>query len=127
MGYTDNCLAAVTATQVGIGVLTGDDCDWTVTYTYTIEDECGNLMLENQTYSYSGSDQTPPSLTGTGYVGDTDLNFCASAAVSGVPSWTAANAIMGYTDNCLAAVRATQVGIGVLTGSFRLPKKPMAL
>ncbi len=40
----------------------GTDCNWTVTYTYTVSDGCGN-SLSNQTYSHTGKDLTPPSIT----------------------------------------------------------------
>src|SRR5207237_8936049 len=47
-GYTDNCLGTVTATLTATNV-TGTDCNWTVTYTYTVKDVCGNA-LPGQTY-----------------------------------------------------------------------------
>ena len=72
---------------------------------YTVEDECGN-ELTGQTYSHSGSDQTLPSLTGTAYTDATDYDACVVDAESTVPAWSEANAIMGYSDNCGAAVTA---------------------
>jgi hypothetical protein len=61
LGYTDNCTGALTATLTNTNV-TGTDCGWTVTYTFTVKDVCGN-ELTGRTYSNTGSDQTPPSLT----------------------------------------------------------------
>src|SRR5207237_364671 len=103
-GYTDNCLGTVTATLTGTNV-TGTDCNWTVTYTYTVKDVCGN-PLPGQTYSNTGSDQTAPTLTGTPYAGTTGTDACKSAAATAAP-FDAAHAVDGYTDNCLGAVTAT--------------------
>src|SRR5688500_19847196 len=55
LGYTDNCGEAVTAQLTGTDV-TGDDCDWTVTYTFTILDACLN-PLANNARAYSRDDQ----------------------------------------------------------------------
>ncbi|MFZ1705826.1 MAG: DUF5011 domain-containing protein, partial [Saprospiraceae bacterium] len=107
-GYTDNCGASVTATLTGTAT-TGTDCSWTVTYTYTVYDECNN-PLPNQSYSYSGSDQTLPSLTGSAYVDNTSYNSCIVHAQTTVPPWSVTNAIQGYTDNCGASVTATLTG-----------------
>ena len=105
VGYTDNCLGTVTATLTNTAK-TGTDCNWIVTYTYTIKDACQNT-LTNQTYSYSGKDQTAPSLTGIAYSDATLYNACYANALTAVPAWTEANAIMGYTDNCGEGVTAT--------------------
>src|SRR5687767_14760234 len=103
-GYTDNCGAAVTATLTNTAV-TGTDCNWTVTYTYTVFDACMN-PLTSQTYSHTGSDQTAPSLTGMPYTGTTGTNACKAMAAASAP-FSATNAIQGYTDNCGAAVTAS--------------------
>ena len=105
VGYTDNCLGSVTATLTNTAK-TGTDCNWTVTYTYEVKDACQNT-LSNQTYSYSGKDQTAPSLTGTAYSDATLYNACYANALTAVPAWTEANAILGYTDNCFGNVTAT--------------------
>jgi PKD repeat protein len=44
---------------------TGDDCEWTLTRTWYVVDECGNGAADDDepvlaTYSHSGSDQTAP-------------------------------------------------------------------
>ena len=54
--YTDNCGTVVVAKT---GTPTGGNCAWSVTYTYTIADNCGN-SIPNFTITYSGSDQTAP-------------------------------------------------------------------
>ncbi|TMI68154.1 MAG: hypothetical protein E6H09_23320, partial [Bacteroidetes bacterium] len=92
-GYTDNCGGAVTATLTNTSV-TGADCAWTLTYTFSVKDVCGNTLV-NQSYSNTGSDQTAPTLTGTAYPGTTGTNSCVANAVSSVP-FNAANAIQGY-------------------------------
>ena len=109
-GYSDNCGGAVTATLTNTSV-TGDDCAWTVTYTFTIEDACGN-QLTGQTYSNTGSDQTAPTLTGAAYTGTTGTDACQSDAATAAP-FVAANAIQGYSDNCGGAVTATLTNTSV--------------
>src|SRR5678815_4499109 len=39
--YTDNCTGAITATLESSSV-TGTDCSWTATYTYSVKDACNN-------------------------------------------------------------------------------------
>src|SRR5690606_31612027 len=97
-GYTDNCYGTVTATLTDTNV-TGTDCAWEVTYTFTITDACGNA-LENQTYTNSGSDQTAPALTGTGYRGQTGINACMPTVAGAAAEFDADAAAQGYTDNC---------------------------
>ena len=109
-GYTDNCGGPVTATLTGTTV-NGTNCNWTVTYTFSVKDECGNT-LANQSYSNSGSDQTAPSLTGTHYPGTTGTNSCKSNAAAAAP-FSASNATQGYTDNCGGPVTATLTGTSV--------------
>jgi hypothetical protein len=109
-GYSDNCLGAVTASLTNTNV-TGTDCGWTVTYTFSVKDICNNT-LANQTYSNTGSDQTAPTLTGTPYAGTTGTNACKVDAATAAP-FSASNAIQGYTDNCLGAVTATLTNTAV--------------
>ena len=68
-GYTDLCGGSVTATLTDTQV-TGTDCNWTVTYTFTVKDACNNA-LTGQTYSNTGSDQTIPVWTTA--AGDLDI------------------------------------------------------
>src|SRR5690606_12938041 len=105
-GYTD-CSGDVTIALVDTDV-TGTNCDWTVTYTFTVTDACGNA-LENQSYSNSGSDQTAPALTGAAYAGVTGVNACRANAETAAP-FDAALAVEGYTDNCGGDVTATLTG-----------------
>jgi hypothetical protein len=112
-GYADNCGGAVTATLTNTAV-TGTDCAWTVTYTFTVKDACNN-PLASQTYSNKGSDQTAPTLTGSPYAGTTGTNSCKANAATAAP-FSAANAIQGYTDNCGGTVTPTLTNTSV-TGS----------
>ncbi|MCH7399744.1 hypothetical protein MM236_17240, partial [Belliella sp. DSM 107340] len=75
----------------------------TLTYTYQVADTCGNL-LEDETITYSGSDQTAP--TGTAPQGQVDVDACVSAAETAVP-FDAAAVATNYTDNCAGAVTVT--------------------
>ena len=96
--YTDNCGGNVIVTKSGSP--TGNDCNWSVTYTYEVKDACNNIVTPSPTVTYTGKDQTAPSLTGTPYSNATLYNACYANALTAVPAWTQANAIMGYTDNC---------------------------
>ena len=105
-GYTDNCSGAVTATLTNTAV-TGNNCAWTLTYTFSVADACGN-KLENQTIVHSGGDKTAP--TGTAPTGTTNVNACfvnGITAPTGAPIFNAITAAAGYTDNCSGAVTAT--------------------
>ena len=77
--YTDNCGTVVVNKS---GAPTGNNCAWSVTYTYTIADNCGNA-LPNITITYSGSDQTAPVIAPTTIATQT-LNTGAGANC-GVP------------------------------------------
>src|SRR5690606_11590510 len=99
-GYTD-CSGDVTIALIDTNV-TGTNCDWTVTYTFTVTDVCGNVLAD-QSYSNSGSDQTAPTLTGAAYAGVTGVNACRANAETAAP-FDAALAVEGYTDNCGGAV-----------------------
>ena len=94
-GYTDNCGGAVTAELTGT-TISGSSCSWTVTYTFSVEDVCGNT-LPGQTIIHSGSDQTAP--TGaTTVTGTTGINACyvdANTAPAGTPAFDAVAAADG--------------------------------
>jgi len=112
LGYSDDCSTSLTATETGTASIGGDDCNWTVTYTYDVSDGCsGNIT--SGSYSETGSDGTAPALTGTAYSG-TDINGCGPSAA---PGFISGNALMGYTDNCAAAtaLTATMTGTPVTT------------
>jgi hypothetical protein len=63
-GYVDNCTVTPTATVVGVGTVTGTDCEWYVTYTFDIADQYGNV-LNGQTYTIEGGDVSAPQLLTT--------------------------------------------------------------
>src|SRR5688572_3231918 len=55
--YDDNC-GSVTATLIDSDV-TGTDCSWTATYTYSIVDDCTNAA-SNAVVTYTGGDSEAP-------------------------------------------------------------------
>ena len=91
--YTDNC-GVVTATLIDSEV-TGDDCSWTATYTYTVEDECNNFAA-NAVVVYTGGDTEAPTLTGT-LPGGAQGNVCIADVPVAPTEGTIASQ---YTDNC---------------------------
>ncbi|MEI6574705.1 MAG: HYR domain-containing protein [Bacteroidota bacterium] len=109
-GYTDNCGGTVTAVLTATDV-TGTDCNWKVTYTFTVKDICNNPLI-GQTYSNTGSDQTAPSLTGVAYAGQSNVNVCKASA----PAFDQTLAKGGYTDNCGGTVTAVETNTS-LTGT----------
>ena len=98
LGFSDDCAASVTASLTGTSD-TGDDCNWTVTYNYTVSDGC---TTTTGSYTEMGGDIDPPSLTGTGYQG-TFINDCQVNA----PGFNPGKALMGYTDDCAIILTAT--------------------
>ena len=77
-------------------IMSGNDCDWNVDYTYDIT--CGDFQ-EQIKIVYIGGDRTPPSLNDGAQVptGEAGMNLCLSQA----PSGPKMNAIAGlYSDNC---------------------------
>jgi len=95
LNYTDVC-SNVTANLMST-TPAGDDCSWTVTYTYNVVDECGNV-LAGETIVHSGSDQTAP--TGNAPAGLTGINACFANALSVVPMFEADSVANNYMDNC---------------------------
>ena len=77
-----------------------------MTYTYTVNDACNNA-LTNQTYSYSGKDQTAPSLTGILPIGQNNMDLCFNNIPLGP---TEADIKALYTDNCGGDVIVTKSG-----------------
>ncbi len=104
--YSDNC-GSVTATLMGSAVV-GTDCGWTATYTYSIEDECGNLAPD-AVVVYTGADTQAPILTGV-LPGGAQGNVCMAAAPA-APGEAAIAAL--YSDNC-GSVTATLMGSAVV-------------
>src|SRR5690606_25425154 len=54
--YSDNC-GTVSATLINT-TDTGNDCAWTLTYTFTVSDDCGNSFDVDVVYS-GGDDEAP--------------------------------------------------------------------
>ncbi len=104
--YSDNC-GSVTATLMGSAVV-GTDCGWTATYTYSIEDECGNLAPD-AVVVYTGADTQAPILTGV-LPGGAQGNVCMAAAPA-APGEAAIAAL--YSDNC-GSITATLMGSAVV-------------
>ena len=89
--YTDNC-GTVTATLKST-TPSGDNCSWTVKYTYTVTDGCNPVDVD---VTYTGGDTEAPKLTGT-LPGGAQGNVCLSAAPAAP---TGATIAALYTDNC---------------------------
>ena len=111
--YSDNC-ATLDATNVALTSTapSGADCSWTVTYTYTVTDDCTNSVTGS--YSVSGADGNAPSLTGTAYTGAA-INDC----IANAPTFNASKALDGYEDDCAAMTALTAVetnGPAIATG-----------
>ena len=88
--FEDNCSNVIVTKTViqGQGELQIEsECEWSVTYNYTIQDNCGNFA-EEINVTYSGADRTPPVLIGI------PANTTANCgAIPAAPAVTA-------TDNC---------------------------
>ncbi|WP_158611384.1 hypothetical protein, partial [Mangrovimonas spongiae] len=94
LNYTDDC-NDVTVNLTGTSV-TGTDCEWTLTYTYEVVDNCGNA-LEGEELIHNGSDQDAP--TGTAPEGEANHNGCMADAESELP-FDADAVALNYTDDC---------------------------
>ena len=110
--YQDNCGGAITVVKTGSP--TGTNCAWTVTYTYSIKDKCGNEVTPKPTVTYSGGDLTAPTLivAGSFPVGAIEINGCIGSAPVG-PTTAAIAAL--YQDNCGGTI--TVVKSGTPTGT----------
>ncbi len=120
MGYTDDC-NNVTATETGTEVLTGDDCNWTITYTYQLMDDCGNI-LPGMTYTETGSDMTDPTVVtqapATPYV--------VSAASCDI-TVNASTIDNGSSDNCSSVIGISKTGVAGDAGTFGSPTASVTL
>jgi HYR domain len=109
--YSDNCGGAITVVKTS--VTTGTDCAWTVTYTFSIKDKCGNEVTPKPTQVFSGGDATAPTIgTNTFPAGQTGINNCLANAPTGA---TEAAVAALYSDNCGGAI--TVVKTTVTTGT----------
>ena len=103
--YTDACGGAITV--VKSGAPTGDDCTWSVTYTYTVRDKCDNYVATVPSVTYSGGDRTAPVLTGVFPTGQTDMDLCYTAIPAGP---TESDIAALYTDACGGAITVVKSG-----------------
>jgi hypothetical protein len=108
--YTDACGGAITVTHTAVP--SGTDCSWSVLYTYTISDKCGNTVIPAPTFTVSGGDVTAPSLTGTLPPNVTGINSCLANAPAGLSD---ADIAALYTDACGGGI--TVVKSGAPTGT----------
>ena len=106
------CSGTVTVTHADVNTLT-DNCGWTITRTYTINNACGTNSTTN-TQSVSGSDQTVPTLTGTWPANITAQNNCfANADVSDLMSDDDVAEL--YSDGCGGTVSVTHTDANTTT------------
>ncbi|HKJ41636.1 MAG TPA: hypothetical protein VKA27_06045 [Sunxiuqinia sp.] len=103
--YEDNCGGTVNVTKSGTP--SGDKCEWSVTYTYEVKDECGNAVDPSPTITYSGGDKTPPNLNENTSIpsGQTEMNQCE--APDG-PSESEIAAL--FEDNCGGEITVVKSG-----------------
>jgi HYR domain len=99
--YTDLC-GTVMVTKAG--AVTGTDCAWTVTYVYTVKDNCGNTVVPSPSITYYGSDRSAPVFTSV--IPTQTINTGAGVGCSGVmPDY---RSLVTYTD-CSPTVTLTQL------------------
>ena len=104
--FGDNCSSAIIGEPVM--AMTGDDCDWTVTYTLSVEDACGN-PADPIVVSYSGGDTIAPEYQGGLPLGENQLNLCFDETYEGLGEPTEAEVALLFTDNCLDVITAENI------------------
>jgi gliding motility-associated-like protein len=97
--YTDACGGAITVVKSGSP--TGDDCSWSVTYTYTVRDKCDNYVATVPGVTYSGGDQTAPEFT---VPSETTICRDVTCAYDASPSIT--GEVNDEWDNCSVGIEA---------------------
>ena len=113
-GYAFYCgEGALTATLTNT-VITGTNCSWVITYTYSVNDACGN-SLTGQTYTTSGGDHTAASLTGAKYSQVGSINTCKPTFLGAGALFNQTYALQGYADNCGGGLTATISGGGTVS------------
>ncbi|WP_439151887.1 HYR-like domain-containing protein [Winogradskyella sp.] len=99
--FTDNCtvLKPINVTKTMELDPNSTDCDWMMTYTYTISDDCGNQYEEDIKVVYSGGDIEAPKLKKNMVIPAGDLNspFCFLEKPQGP---TEADIAALFKDNC---------------------------
>ena len=105
--YEDDCDTDLSVTKSGSP--TGDDCSWSVTYEYTITDDCGNEVSPKPSVTYSGGDNSAASLKAgsTFPSGQTGIDDCISKVPAG-PTTAAIKAL--YEDDCDTDLSVTKSG-----------------
>jgi large repetitive protein len=97
-GYDDVCGGPVTASLTNT-VVTGNNCSWTVTYTFSVSDPCMN-MLPGQTIVHTGGDETAPSITTPASNSSAECQGTDSNANTAYIAWLAANGGAVASDLC---------------------------
>ncbi len=94
--FADECSDV---TVVKTGEPTGDDCEWSVIYSYSVFDACGNQYGEDIRIEYSGGDTAVPELKKGAVIpaGNMDSDFCFLEKEQG-PSEEDIAAL--FEDNC---------------------------
>jgi hypothetical protein len=108
--FTDNCDGDIVVYKSGEP--SGDDCSWSVTYTYIVKDMCRNYVQDVPKVTYSGGDRTPPVLKpGAAFpAGEANMNLCVASVPPG-PSVDEIKAL--YVDNSGGDVIVTDLGSSV--------------
>ncbi len=116
--YNDNCVT-VFATLINTAII-GNDCGWSVTYTYSVADGCGNIA-PNASINYYGANLSPINLVnpllGCSSLNMYDLLWCLSEAES-FDAGSLENEIANlYTDGCGQLTASLQETIPGLNNS----------
>ncbi|MGR7814131.1 HYR-like domain-containing protein [Lacinutrix undariae] len=101
--YIDNCETVIVTPLEA--VIEGDNCGWTATYEFVIEDACGNLA-DNVIITHSGADTNAPELTGIIPTGSNSLDLCKDSDL-GEPSEDDIAEL--FTDNCDGELIVTKI------------------
>ena len=99
--YTDNCSGV---SVIKTAATAGNNCAWSIIYTYTITDDCGNTVTPSPTVTYSGGDYTPPTANPMPVLGP-------YSCYSNIPPPDILN-VIGEADNCGGPVTVTFVSDG---------------
>jgi hypothetical protein len=92
----------------------GDDSNWSITYTYIVSDCAGS---DKYTITYSGSDQTAPVFSGTVYNHPVFINACKDNAIAASPEFSINNALKHFSDACDQNLTVTYTDDNILSGN----------